>query len=154
MLGMGDVGDLAKDDGCNGEPGGIIVCSDDPSVDEEDEDDDEDVAEEVDEDNEDADNKSDVDDMTVEEESAPSCTSTDFPGMANWTCHVCGACASMSGTRNISDTMWGNVGLLTHVIPAFRLPANGDTGVGNIRLDIATSLWNSEYVCRGTVIHM
>jgi hypothetical protein len=37
---------------------------------------------------------------------------------------------------------------------AFCLPANGDTGVGNIRLDIATGLWDSEYVCQGTVIHM
>jgi hypothetical protein len=154
MLGMGDVGDPAKDDGCNGEPGGITVCSDDPSVDEEDEDDDEDVAEEVNEDNEDADNESDVDDMIIKEESAPGHTSTDFPGMANRTCHVCGACASMSGTPNISDTMQGNVGLLTHVILAFCLPANGDTGVSNIRLDIATGLWNSEYVCWGTVIHM
>jgi len=96
MLGVGGVGDPAKDDGCNGEPGGVTVCLDDPSVDEEDED--EDVAEELDEDNEDANNDPDVDDMTVEEETAPGHTSTDFPGIANQTCRVCGACTSMSDT--------------------------------------------------------
>ena len=153
MLGVGGVDDPAKDDGCNGEPGGVMVCSDDPSVDEEDED--EDVVEELDEDSKDADNDPDVDDMTVEEETAPGHTSTDFPGIANRTCRVCGACtSSMSDTRYISDTMQGNACYLPISSPTLPLPANGDTGVGNVRLDIATGLWDSEYVCRETIIHM
>lgn len=91
MLGVGDVGDPAMDDGCNGEPRGVTVCSEDPSVDEVEV---EDVPEDVGEGEEDADEDPDVNDMT--DDDAPGHTSTDFPGMANRTCRVGGACASVS----------------------------------------------------------
>jgi hypothetical protein len=159
---VGDVNDPAKGKVCNGEPGGVTVCSDDLSVDDDDDDDDddeeededEDVAEEVDEANTDADNDPGMDDLTVEQESAPGHTSAECPGMANRTCRVCDACTSMSDTQNISDTMEGNSCYLPISSPTFRLPANGDTGVGNVTVDIATRLWDSEYVCRGTIVHM
>ena len=101
---MGDVGNLAKDKLCNGEPGGVMVCSEDPLVDEEEEDVEEDVAADVleevmkeyDEANKDTNNEPDVDGMTIDEESALGHTSAEMPGMANQTCCVCGARTSTS----------------------------------------------------------
>jgi hypothetical protein len=139
---VGDVGDPAKDKLCNGEPGGVTVCSENPSVDEVEEDDydeedvEEDVAadvpeevtKELDEAKEDTDNEPDVDGMTINEESAPGHTSAEMPGMVNQTCHVCGAHASTSDTQNICDAMQGNLCYLPVSSPAFCLPADGDTG--------------------------
>jgi len=116
---VGDVGNLAKDKLCNGEPGGVMVCSEDPLVDEVEEDDDEeeedveedvaaDVPEEVvkefNEANKDTNNEPDVDGMTIDEESALGHTSAEMPGMANQTCCVCGAHTSTSDARNIRKT--------------------------------------------------
>jgi len=162
---VGDVGDPAKDKVCNGEPGGVTVCSEDPSVDEVEEDDDdeeeedveedvaadvpEEVVKELDEAKEDTDNEPDVD-----EESALGHTSAEMPGMANRTCRVCGACTSTSDAQNVSDTMQGDLCYLPVSSPAFRLPADGDTGVSKVRVDMATGLSDSEYVCRATTMHM
>jgi hypothetical protein len=109
---VGDVGDPAKDKLCNGEPRGVTECSEDPSVDEVEEDDeeeDEDVEEDVtadvlekvtkefDEAKEDTDNEPDVDGTTGNEESALGHTSTEMPGMANRPCRVCGLLWDLPG---------------------------------------------------------